>query len=128
MNTPDLFGGPIFLQRGQSIVPRDSKGNARPLSRRNGPHTSDTTAESMQQGALQHRAKVLACLVVYGPQTFWQIAARTGLDGQQVNKRLPELQKQGTIDRITIGLQDGKPIFKTLNSPSGRPCAIWRVL
>ena len=118
MNQPDLFAGPI-VQRGDSIIPR---------SRRDNVHTSENAAVSMIGGSHRHRVMVLTCLVLYGPQTFHEIAARTGLDGQQVNKRLPELKKQGTIDRITIATWDRKSIFKTRNSPSGRACAVWRVL
>ena len=82
----------------------------------------------MLEGAHQHRIKVLTCLVLFGPQTGYQISDRTGLSYQAISKRLPELKEQGTIDRITIGLQNGKALYKTLDSPSGRACAIWRVL
>jgi predicted Rossmann fold nucleotide-binding protein DprA/Smf involved in DNA uptake len=53
-----------------------------------------------------------------GPATFHEIAARTGLDGQQTNKRLPELERLGAVVRTG----------ETRPSPAGRQCAVWRAV
>lgn len=117
MLTPDLFA----LQPGSSIGPR---------ARRTDPHTSKDAAASASGVASRHRVACLICLRFYGHNgmTGHEIAAKTGLTVEQVCRRLPELHEQGTIDREQVGTMDGKPLYRTRNSPSGRPCAVWRVV
>jgi len=81
----------------------------------------------MAQGAHRHRVVVLTCLLLFGGQTIHQIAARTGLTHVQVARRTAELHDHKTIERIEVGTYDGKPRYQTRNSPSGRPCCVWRV-
>lgn len=128
MMTPDLFDE-RYLQKGDSFIPRDSAGAARiPGSRRNNVHTSVSAALSAIGLASAHRTAIFACLKLHGEQTFHEIAARTGLEPQQVNKRTSELLEQGLIQRVAIGHTDnGKAIYWTRLSPAGRPCAVWQI-
>jgi predicted Rossmann fold nucleotide-binding protein DprA/Smf involved in DNA uptake len=108
VNQPDLFA-PI-TRKGDSIVP--------PVrSRRRDPATSHEAAARVTEFDANHFGRIMDALR-QGPATFHQIAARAGLDGQQVNKRLPELERAGAVVRTG----ERRP------SPSGRQCAVWRAV
>lgn len=62
--------------------------------RRTDPGTSYAAAANVVRFAGTHCARILEALE-RGPATVDEIAARTGLASQQINKRLPELQRQG---------------------------------
>jgi predicted ArsR family transcriptional regulator len=118
--TADLFDIPSSLVRqGLSIVPP---------SRRTDPHTSKQAAESMVQGASRHRASILMALKLYKEMTIYEIASLIGLSHVQVARRTAELCKAGKIQRIVTGQVDGKDIFWTRNSPTGRACAVWQIV
>lgn len=59
------------------------------------PITSHLAALQATQFAGTHCDRILACLKAHGPMTVDEIAERAGLMPQQVNKRLPDLQKNG---------------------------------
>jgi predicted ArsR family transcriptional regulator len=106
------------IREGTSIVPG---------ARRSDPHTSHNAAESMEQGASQHRAAILACLRLYKEQTIYEIGARLGLTHVQVARRTAELCEEGKIQRIVTGRYHGKDLFWTRKGPTGRPCAVWQI-
>jgi len=87
-------------------------------ARRQDPATSHAAAASVRGFAIGHCARILAYLsVVSHGATFCEIAAATWLEGQQVNKRLPELERAGLV----IATEHTRP------GPSGRQCRGWRI-
>lgn len=87
-----------------------------PLARRSDPATSHLAAA--QAGELQaaHQREILAALKL-GPAGKSAIAARSGLDGHAVARRLPELQRKGLA----------KPTGRTVPSTSGRDEREWEL-
>jgi predicted ArsR family transcriptional regulator len=91
-----------------------------PLFRRTDPATSKAAAATVKTFAGEHHAAILEALS-HGPAGASGIAARCGLLGHQVNKRLGELARAGKIvatgrivasasgrgEREWKGLQDG---------------------
>jgi predicted ArsR family transcriptional regulator len=67
-----------------------------PLFRRTDPVTSKAAAASVKTFAGEHHAAILEALS-HGPAGASGIAARCGLNGHQVNKRLGELARAGRI-------------------------------
>jgi predicted ArsR family transcriptional regulator len=84
-------------------------------ARRSDPETSHVAARRTREFAGGHIATILACLHEHGPQTVDQIAGRTRLNSQQVNKRLPDMEKAGLA----------APTGFTRLSASGRPERVW---
>lgn len=68
-----------------------------PRARRTDPFTSHIAAGKAERFAGSHAARLLAELLAHGPGTVDELAARVGLQSQQVNKRLPELEREGRI-------------------------------
>lgn len=93
-------------------------GEPRTLARRTDPATSHAAAARVNEFAGSHRAQVLAALKLHGPMTADQIATRTRLQSQQVNKRLPECQRLGLA----------APTGDERLSASGRPERVWKAL
>jgi len=87
-----------------------------PQFRRTEPVTSKAAATSVKTFAGEHHAAILEALS-HGPAGASGIAARCGLLGHQVNKRLTELAKAGRI--VETG--------RTVRSASGRGEREWRV-
>ena len=85
-------------------------------ARRSDPATSHAAAARVTEFAGEHHAAILAALAV-GPAGASGIAARCGLSGHQVNKRLTELARTGRI--VETG--------RTVRSASGRGEREWRV-
>ena len=104
--TIDLFARPAF------------KVNPRKLARRTDPSTSHAAAEKAQNLAFQHFEKIVDCLKKHGAKGKDGIAELSGLDGNQVARRLPELARLGYVE-LTGRLTTSK---------SGRAEREWRVL
>ena len=66
--------------------------------------------------AKKHVISILECLAKHGPLGKDGIAKLTGLDGVQISRRLPELQKDGLI--LLTG--------KTVKSSTGNQEREWR--
>lgn len=88
------------------------------LARKRDPATSHEAAGRVAEFAQNHYEVIVGALKRFGPLTVDQIALRTRLLSQQVNKRTVELQRQGLID--TTG--------ETRLSASGRSARVWRAL
>ena len=82
-----------FFEEPQVAPPSRSRGGVR----RNDPESSHIAADMVDQFGGSHRAIVLAALRKFGPMTVDQIAARTPLMSQQINKRTAELSRDGLI-------------------------------
>ena len=80
--------------------------------------TSFVAADSAKELANKHGSLIVACLVQHGPLGKDGIATHTGLDGNQVARRLKELETLGLI-----GLTG-----KTVASKSKRQEREWRIL
>lgn len=80
------------------------------------PVTSHAAADQAKDLAKQHFDKILDCLQKYGAHGKDGIAELTGLDGNQVARRLPELQKLGLVELTG----------DTTRSKSGRSERRWR--
>jgi predicted ArsR family transcriptional regulator len=105
-----------IIQSGVSIVPR---------ARHKDVHTSHESARSALKGAGRHASTILTCIVFDGPQTASQISGWTGIDSVEITRRLSDLHRLGKVKRIQTGTFDGKPIYKTRLTPSGRPACVW---
>jgi predicted transcriptional regulator len=88
-----------------------------PRVRSSDPLTSFQAADSAKELANKHGSLIVACLVQHGPLGKDGIATHTGLDGNQVARRLKELETLGLI-----GLTG-----KTVASKSKRQEREWRV-
>jgi DNA-binding HxlR family transcriptional regulator len=86
-----------------------------PLFRRTDPATSKAAAATVKTFAGEHHAAIIEALS-HGPAGASGIAARCGLLGHQVNKRLGELARAGRI--VKTG--------RTVSSSSGRGEREWR--
>jgi predicted ArsR family transcriptional regulator len=80
------------------------------------PETSHAAATSVAEFAGSHCDRIIACLKLYGPLTKDEIATRTGLTSVQVDRRLPDLERQGLAE----------PTGGTRPSHAGRAERIWR--
>jgi predicted transcriptional regulator len=88
-----------------------------PRVRTTDPVTSFEAAESIKPVAGQHFQVILECLQTYGALGKDGIASLTNLDGNQVARRLNEMQKIGLIQLTG----------KTVKSDSGRNEREWSV-
>jgi predicted ArsR family transcriptional regulator len=86
-----------------------------PLFRRTDPATSKAAAATVKAFAGEHHAAILEALS-HGPAGASGIAARCGLNGHQVNKRLTELARAGRITETG----------RVVTSSSGRGEREWR--
>ena len=86
-----------------------------PGARRSDPETSLAAANSMLEGAADHRAKILAVLADGIARTYVEIADVCGLDPVAVARRLSELHRLGAIRRRA----------ETRLTPTGRPAHLW---
>jgi transcription initiation factor IIE alpha subunit len=88
-----------------------------PLARATDPITSYQAAESVKESAKQHQSVIFMCLLKHGALGKDGISKLTGLDSNQVARRLAELQRQGQI--ALTG--------RTVKSKSGRNEREWHV-
>lgn len=96
----------------------DMFSEAGPRARKADPATSKSAAARVVEFDANHFGRIIAALKQRGPMTFHEIAAATGLDGQQSNKRLPELERMGAVRRTG----------ELRRSQSGRQCAVWKAV
>lgn len=104
----DLFGGPAVRI---DVEPRT-------IARRSDPATSHAAAARVDEFSGRHTDIIVAALRRHGPMTVDQIAAKRGLQSQQINKRTPKAAERGLI-RLT---------GETRLSASGREERVWRVV
>ena len=62
------------------------------------PSTSHTAADQAQDLARQHFDLITNCLQRFGARGKDGIAELTGLDGNQVARRMPELERLGLVE------------------------------
>lgn len=67
-------------------------------SRANDPLTSFMAADSAKQLAKLHADLIVQCLKQYGPAGKDRIARLTGLEGNQIARRLSEIAKESLIE------------------------------
>lgn len=79
--------------------------------------TSFQADDSIKDVAKMHQEVIVACLQRFGPLGKDGIAKQTGLEGNQVARRMNELQK---LDLIEL-------TGKTVKSNSGRQEREWRI-
>ena len=84
-------------------------------ARESDPHTSHMAAEQIKETAPQHMELIYNCLLEHGPLGKDGIARLTGLNPNQVARRLPELKKVGLV--TTTG--------QTVYSDAGRSEREW---
>lgn len=82
------------------------------------PTTSHEAAVSIKQVAPIHMQIIHDCLHEHGALGKDQISLLTKLDGNQIARRLPEMQKMGLVELTG----------KTVSSLSGRQEREWRAL
>lgn len=78
--------------------------------------TSHIAAAQAFDFVKQHHCKILCCLYCHGPLGKDGIAAKTGLNGVAVARRMKELEREGLA----------KPTGDTVPSNSGRPERLWK--
>ena len=86
-------------------------------ARNSDPETSHQAAARVDEFAHSHRELIMTAIAHYGAMTVDEIAAKTGLKTQQVNKRLPELERH----------RKAQPTGATRKSASGRDARVWGV-
>jgi hypothetical protein len=69
-----------------------------PRARNSDPLTSFQAADSAKELANKHGMLIVVCLQRFGARGKDGIAELTGLDGNQVARRLPELAKIGLVE------------------------------
>lgn len=79
------------------------------------PSTSHAAAQDLAQFARGHCKTILAALEQHGPMTVDEIAKVTRLNSQQINKRLPDLQRR----------KWARPTGQTRKSDAGRDERVW---
>jgi hypothetical protein len=89
-----------------------------PRARKLDPTTSQEAAQSIKTVAPIHMQVIHDCLHEHGPMGKDQIALWTNLDGNQIARRLPEMQKMGLVELTG----------NTVHSASGRQEREWRAL
>ncbi|MCA0188850.1 MAG: hypothetical protein LCH90_23185 [Proteobacteria bacterium] len=94
------------------------------LARKTDPDTSKFAAASVNEFSRVHRNMILDALRKFGPMTVDQIASRTPLMSQQINKRTVELKRDGHI-RVK---KDEQGNDVTRDSLSGRPERVWEAV
>ena len=99
-----------------------------PKSHRNDPQTSTDAAQSMTDVSRQHRVQCLTALALYGPMTADEVALKCGFNHRSIAaRRLTELDQAQAIERIETGTYDGKVIYQTRKTASGRAACVYRV-
>ncbi len=127
---PPVLGRITFGPHRYSLVEEALISAGVPLSHRNDPQTSLDAAVSMREVSTHHRVQILTALRLYGPMTSHQCAERCGFDHWSVAaRRLTELAdpRVGKVEKIETGTFDGKPIYLTRKTPSGRQACVWRL-
>jgi len=89
-----------------------------PRVRKLDPTTSHQAAQSIKSVAPIHMQVIHDCLHEHGPMGKDQISLWTKLDGNQIARRLPEMQKMGLVELTG----------ETVHSASGRQERQWRAL
>jgi predicted HTH transcriptional regulator len=69
-------------------------------ARRTDPETSHTAARNAERFAASHAGRILAALK-QGPRTAYGLSAMTGLTVEQIDRRLPELKRDGLATVMT---------------------------
>lgn len=87
-----------------------------PRARGTDPATSHAAAAAVPEFAAGHYGRILLALQDHGPATVAELAARLGMGEQQVNKRLPELERAGAVS-VLAGV--------TRPGASGRRQRVW---
>lgn len=87
-----------------------------PRARYADPDTSHRAAAQAELFSKNHCERILEWLLKNGPSTVDEIAAGTGMDSQQVNKRTPELEREGKIFTMPGRVRKGR---------SGRLMRVW---
>lgn len=120
---PDLFALPErFTRTGTSIVPpqRDEVLRARATD----PVTSKEAAAGVPRFESGHYYVITCALQTLGPMTVSALALATKLQEQQINKRLPELQRAGRVETVTTASGDAL----TRPGASGARQRVWRLI
>ncbi len=86
-----------------------------PRVRKSDPMTSYESADNAENFADKHYEKILSALVV--PMGKDAIARKTGLDKNQVSRRMPELQRLGKVELTGMKVK----------SDSGLPEREWQI-
>jgi predicted ArsR family transcriptional regulator len=109
-----------FFEAAPAVPPPRPRGGVR----RNDPESSHIAADMVESFGGTHRELILSALRKFGPMTVDQIAARTPLMSQQVNKRLPELERDEVVRVATNSA--GQEVMR--ESLSGRPERVWEAV
>ena len=94
-----------------------------PRARKRDPETSHKAAERVQDFAAGHFALILETLKRFGPLTIDELSARSALDKWAVARRLPELERAGSVRVLQ---RDGRDV--TRPGTSMRQQRVWEVV
>ena len=92
-------------------------------ARKSDPEPSHIAAEMADSFSASHRGVIVRALAKFGRMSVDQIASRTPLMSQQVNKRLPELERDGIVRVV----KDENGVDLLVDSLSGRPERVWEL-
>lgn len=85
------------------------------LARASDPQTSKAAAEKVSSFASGHRAAILAALEA-GPAGQTELARRAGMTVAQVSKRLPDMRRDGLIERTGREIAGGECEYRRCQS------------
>lgn len=86
-------------------------------ARNTDPAASHAAANQVHEFVGKHADRIYTALAKHGPMTKDEIASRTGLTPVQVDRRLPEMQRDGDVE----------PTGEHRRSRSGREERVWKV-
>lgn len=115
-HTLDLFDTRHREAVEQARAKEDRQAHPLPAARHTDPATSHAAARKAARFAASHSQRILEALKT-GAGTVDEIAACIGLQSQQVNKRLPELERMGLA----------YPTDMLRRSRSGNMERIWKI-
>jgi DNA-binding transcriptional ArsR family regulator len=93
-----------------------------PASRRTDPETCETAAKIAGMRASFNRLRVLA-LLIDGPLTDFELAAKTGVQQTSIGKRRGECKDHGLVE----ALRDDSGKVVTRPSPTRSPSTVWAI-
>lgn len=97
----------------------------RPKARSTDVGTSHAAAAAASEMAEDHRRSVYAAIQTYGPMTSYEIGEKVGLTNVQVTRRVSEMLQVGVLRRhIVATMPDGKELYKTRKTPTGRQACV----
>jgi hypothetical protein len=93
-----------------------------PAARSTDPETSVDAADDANRFAKGNRLRALRLLHIYGPQTDFELAAKSGLQQTSIGKRRGECAQRGYVEKL---IEFGDVVKRP--APSGSAAIVWQI-